>query len=352
MSDMEDLGLFRQQFFFDAQDQLKESEQLIMDLESEPENKEKLDRLFRTFHTLKGNAGMVSEDLLNEACHSMESILEPIRKGQQKLSSDLIDQFLNAIDTLKQAVTQQDAKPFAPALEEIIRWKVKKSSHKALSVEQKKNTAAIFIAWPVFKAFLKVFFTFSSLAGKLKKNPDTQQAAAMLAEMAELSIDLRSRAADCSPAFGKSPLYIEKFMTLIFRENINYNPLSFELLEVLLASLSKKVFLQIRNDSLYQVEEIESIEKLKSLKEMPIPSEKLLCLRLNIPYQQLLRADNAFIMLNEVQQKFKGNIVILQQQDIKMEKISRVLSEIGEGSPKIYRSLYRAVYNLIGEDKP
>ncbi len=74
----------------------------LLELETDIENKNLVNSIFRYIHTLKGSSGMVDYFLLTKFTHELENILARIRSGDLKITPGLINLFLSAIDTLKQ----------------------------------------------------------------------------------------------------------------------------------------------------------------------------------------------------------------------------------------------------------
>ena len=76
------------QIFLDESRELIESlDQNIVAFESDPRNKPLLDDIFRAFHTLKGNAGLVGLKKFEKIAHITEEILSDIRDGRVEITS-------------------------------------------------------------------------------------------------------------------------------------------------------------------------------------------------------------------------------------------------------------------------
>ncbi|WP_296059115.1 chemotaxis protein CheA [uncultured Amphritea sp.] len=95
------------------------SEQLV-DLEQHPEDRELLNAIFRGFHTVKGGAGFLQLDPMVDCCHSAENLFDQLRNDALKVSSELMDlvlQALDAINSMFQRVQQGEfPDPVAPQL--------------------------------------------------------------------------------------------------------------------------------------------------------------------------------------------------------------------------------------------
>ena len=75
------------------------SEQLV-DLEQRPDDSDLLNAIFRGFHTVKGGAGFLQLDPMVECCHRAENLFDLLRNGDVKVSPELMDVVLQALDTV------------------------------------------------------------------------------------------------------------------------------------------------------------------------------------------------------------------------------------------------------------
>ena len=74
----------------------------LIEMEKSPDDSDLLNRVFRAFHTIKGTSGFLGLDKLTGVTHKCEDILNKLRKGEVKISSDLMDGVLAAYDTIKE----------------------------------------------------------------------------------------------------------------------------------------------------------------------------------------------------------------------------------------------------------
>jgi two-component system chemotaxis sensor kinase CheA len=70
-------------FMSEAQEQIASIEQLLLQLEDAPDDRELLDALFRCAHTVKGSAGIFGLDAVVAFTHHVESLLDRLRAGAQ-----------------------------------------------------------------------------------------------------------------------------------------------------------------------------------------------------------------------------------------------------------------------------
>jgi two-component system, chemotaxis family, sensor kinase CheA len=75
------------------------SEQLV-ELEKAPEDYDLLNAIFRGFHTVKGGAGFLGIEALVGICHKAEDVFNCLRQGDRKVTQDLMDVVLQALDVV------------------------------------------------------------------------------------------------------------------------------------------------------------------------------------------------------------------------------------------------------------
>jgi len=74
--------------------------------------------LFRYAHTLKGSAGAAGLTEMSQLAHAMENLLDEVRNGTRKVTSDLVDTLLECVDMLRAMVfaIQENGKQPDPSL--------------------------------------------------------------------------------------------------------------------------------------------------------------------------------------------------------------------------------------------
>ena len=88
-------------FLIETKEILESLDVDLIGLENSPEDAELLNKVFRSFHTIKGTSGFLGLDKLTAVTHKCEDILNKLRKGEAKLNSDIMDGILLAEDTIK-----------------------------------------------------------------------------------------------------------------------------------------------------------------------------------------------------------------------------------------------------------
>ena len=64
-------------------------EDILLQLEADPEDEELVNALFRAVHTIKGSSGLFGFDHVVEFTHKAESVMEKVRIGDLNISNDL-----------------------------------------------------------------------------------------------------------------------------------------------------------------------------------------------------------------------------------------------------------------------
>ena len=73
----------------------------LVDLEHDSENQEKINKTFRSFHTIKGSSAFLGLKNVEDTSHVMEDLLVLIRDGKMKISRDIIDVVFYGLELLR-----------------------------------------------------------------------------------------------------------------------------------------------------------------------------------------------------------------------------------------------------------
>lgn len=87
-------------FVIETQEILEKLNTDLVKLESDPENTNLLNEIFRSFHTIKGTAGFLGLVKMQSLTHKLEDILNKLRKSEIKIDSQLMDVILRGYDKL------------------------------------------------------------------------------------------------------------------------------------------------------------------------------------------------------------------------------------------------------------
>ena len=91
-------------FLSEAREQIASIEQLLLQLEDAPDDRELLDALFRCAHTVKGSAGIFGLDAVVAFTHHVESLLDRLRAGALQLTPALDTLLLQCNDQIRALV--------------------------------------------------------------------------------------------------------------------------------------------------------------------------------------------------------------------------------------------------------
>lgn len=92
-------------FVEEAGEHLGAIEAAILGVEQDPTCVEKINDLFRPFHTIKGMAGFLNLRDINRLAHEAETLLDQARKGQRLMSPSAIDLVLEVVDLLREQIS-------------------------------------------------------------------------------------------------------------------------------------------------------------------------------------------------------------------------------------------------------
>ena len=95
-----------QTFLIEARELLQAMEEALLNLETEPDDKEAIGAVFRAAHTIKGSAGLFGLDPIVAFTHVAENVLDKVRNGEIAVDSDLIAVLLSAGDHIGDLVEQ------------------------------------------------------------------------------------------------------------------------------------------------------------------------------------------------------------------------------------------------------
>lgn len=87
-------------FLDEADEQLQVMEAGILRLERDASDPEHLQEIFRAAHTLKGSSATLGHRKMAEVTHSMENILDKLRKGKLSISTVVVDTLFACLDVL------------------------------------------------------------------------------------------------------------------------------------------------------------------------------------------------------------------------------------------------------------
>mgnify|MGYP003386192328 FL=1 len=91
-----------QDFLVEAGEILELLGEQLVEMENKPDDNDLLNSIFRGFHTVKGGAGFLQLGPLVDCCHVAENVFDILRNGQRRVSTELMDVVLRALDTVNE----------------------------------------------------------------------------------------------------------------------------------------------------------------------------------------------------------------------------------------------------------
>ncbi len=87
-------------FAVEATERLDELDELLGEIEDDPENRPPIDQFMRAAHTLKGSAGVAGVEDIAELTHVVESVVEQLRERRLQPIPELFDRLARALDAM------------------------------------------------------------------------------------------------------------------------------------------------------------------------------------------------------------------------------------------------------------
>ncbi|MBN2171600.1 MAG: chemotaxis protein CheA [Candidatus Krumholzibacteriota bacterium] len=100
------------EFLTESNEYIEDSEGALLTLESDPQDMEAVNRVFRAFHTIKGTSAFLGLDAVSELAHKAETVLSRVRDGEIQFTHQYADLALRSVDMLKDLLVRlQDRAP-------------------------------------------------------------------------------------------------------------------------------------------------------------------------------------------------------------------------------------------------
>ena len=99
-----DVSQYLEIFIDESNEHLQNLNTQILNLESDPENMDTINEIFRAAHSLKGMAGTMGYKRMQTLTHDMENVFSEVRNGHIKVSPDMVDILFQCLDALDEYV--------------------------------------------------------------------------------------------------------------------------------------------------------------------------------------------------------------------------------------------------------
>ncbi len=99
-----DISQYLEIFIDESNEHLQNLNTQILTLESDPENMDTINEIFRAAHSLKGMAGTMGYKRMQTLTHDMENVFSEVRNGNIKVSPHMVDILFQCLDALDEYV--------------------------------------------------------------------------------------------------------------------------------------------------------------------------------------------------------------------------------------------------------
>ena len=107
-------------YFSESEMMVDNLESNILAIENDPTNHDAIDEIFRAAHTLKGNSATVEFGEIAHFAHTMEDLLDEVRSDKIKVTEDIVDTLLTALDVIKAMLEERkNGSVYGESVEEI-----------------------------------------------------------------------------------------------------------------------------------------------------------------------------------------------------------------------------------------
>lgn len=97
-----DVSQYLEIFLDETKEHLQNLNNQILELESDAENMNTINEIFRAAHSLKGMAGTMGYKRMQTLTHDMENVFSEVRNGNIKVNADMIDVLFSCLDALEE----------------------------------------------------------------------------------------------------------------------------------------------------------------------------------------------------------------------------------------------------------
>ena len=89
-----------QEFITESEESITQLNNALLDLESNPDDEEAIDDIFRQAHTLKGNFGAMGFEGASTVAHAVEDLLDAVRNGEIDVTPERMDLVFDGMDEI------------------------------------------------------------------------------------------------------------------------------------------------------------------------------------------------------------------------------------------------------------
>ena len=101
-----DTSEYKNEFISEARDHMDTLNEGLLVLEKDASDMDNINRIFRAFHTLKGNSAAMGFMKFSELAHSLEDVLSKVRDKELEVKQEVMDLLFDGCDQLEQGLDE------------------------------------------------------------------------------------------------------------------------------------------------------------------------------------------------------------------------------------------------------
>ncbi len=143
-----DISQYLDIFIDESNEHLQNLNTQILNLESDPENMDTINEIFRAAHSLKGMAGTMGYKRMQTLTHDMENVFSEVRNGNIKVTPNMVDILFQCLDALDEYVNNvkesadegtNDNEPLIRQLNAVLNGSGKPAAQASAEVKEKSG---------------------------------------------------------------------------------------------------------------------------------------------------------------------------------------------------------------------
>ncbi|MFP4114146.1 MAG: Hpt domain-containing protein [Spirochaetales bacterium] len=372
------------QFYADLEEHADSMEALLLRLESDRNDAESLHALFRAFHTVKGNAGLVGEIDIQAACHALESELSEARG--HGVTNELIDRSFKVVDILRSCARSGSASECGPRLREIASRSWAHASETRDEARSGPNGADLgentgpavraggsdrsgteageardepTVGMNLHSLSLAEFRRLVAGFGQLRQavraferraaGGDAAERAVLLRDVGMAAIEFLDDVPECRPRIRAVGRYLEELMNLVLMSGFDYDPDRFPLLSHLVSDLEQMVKGELVNAPFLTsilVDEAHTADLLPDALERLVEPQ-LVAVQIRVSFDRLARSGTALERIAEAGRHPRHTVFFVTDDGERATQATRFLSEALGGYPLVGSSIWEAILHAI-----
>ncbi len=130
-------------FIIESDEYIEQIEQDLVSLDENPDDMELVGRVFRIFHTLKGNSRGLGFEVMERMVHKTEDVIRKVRDRELDLTSSTVDVIFKAVDMIKLLLLDvkerkkrpRDLAPIVAQLQQVLKGKSEGETEETLEFD-------------------------------------------------------------------------------------------------------------------------------------------------------------------------------------------------------------------------